>query len=382
VRRLLAILVVAAAALVPAGAQAALPAGDIHIGAAFSATGDGSTYAGQQADAAQLAVDEVNASGALGAARLVLDVRDDTSTAAGASAAFTQLIDGGAVALLGPTLSTSALGADRIAQARGVPVVGVSDTADAVLGIGDVVFRVALADDVVQPVTVAVSHRRLKYRRAAIVWATPDAYSKSSHDVFQRALRRQRGVKLVADASFATASRSGYLRALRTAAAQRPDVLFLSALAPDLIKLMTAAREMPQLRRVPFVGGDSFNTPGLIDQAGDVADGAISGTAWIATERTPGNAAFVRTYRQTLGYLPDQFSAQAYTGVKLLALAIQRAGSADPRAIRDQLARLRNVDTVLGRFSFNAHRAPVYPPVVQQIRAGRGFVKIGVGRVR
>ena len=181
----------------------------------------------------------------------------------------------------------------------------------------------------------------------------------------------------MADASFASSSAAGYRQALRKVAAQRPDVLFLSALAPDLIKLMRAAREMPALKRVPFVGGDSFNTPGLIDQAGDVADGAISGTAWIATENTPGNAAFVQTYRRQLGYQPDQFSAQAYTGVKLLALAIQRADSTDRRAIRDQLARLRNVDTILGRFSFAPNRAPVYRPVVQQIRAGRGFVKIG-----
>jgi branched-chain amino acid transport system substrate-binding protein len=376
-RRLAAAVLVAAAAIIPGSAQAALPAGDIHIGAAFSATGDGSTYGGQQADAAQLAVDEVNASGALAPARLVLDVRDSGSDATTAAAAFTQLIDGGAVALVGPTLSTSALRADRVAQERRVPVLGVSDTADGVLGIGPYVFRAALADDVVEPVIVVVSHRRLRYRRAAIVWATPDAYSKSSHDAFNRALTRERGVKLVADAAFASASQTGYLRALRTAAARRPDVLFLSALAPDLIKLMTAAREMPQLQHVPFVGGDAFNTPGLIDQAGDVADGAISGAAWIATEPTPGNARFVQRYRQTLGYLPDQFSALAYTGVKLLALAIQRAGTTDPAAIRDQLARLRDVDTVLGRFSFNAHRAPVYEPVVQQIRAGRGFVRIG-----
>jgi branched-chain amino acid transport system substrate-binding protein len=379
-RRVLPVLLALAALLSWAGAaQAALPAGDIRIriGAAFSATGEGSTYGGQQGDAAQLAVDEVNASAVLRPARLVLDLRDSGSTAQSASAAFTQLIDAGAVALLGPTLSTSALQADRVAQARGVPVLGVSDTADGILDIGDHVFRLALSEDVVEPVTVAVSHRRLRYRRAAIVWATPDAYSKSSHDAFKRALLRRRGVRLVADASFASSSKSGYLDALRTAAAQRPDVLFLSALAPDVIKLMTAARTMPPLKRVPFVGGDSFNTPGLIDQAGDVADGAISGTAWIATERTPGNAGFVQAYRQQLGYLPDQFSAQAYTGVKLLALAIQRAGSADPKAIRDQLARLRNVDTVLGRFSFDARRAPVYRPVVQQIRAGRGFVKIG-----
>jgi branched-chain amino acid transport system substrate-binding protein len=377
VRRLVATLVAAAALLAPAAAYAALPAGDIHIGAAFAATGAGSSYGGQQADAAQLAVDEVNASGALGAARLMLDVRDSGSSAATAATAFTHLIDGGAVALLGPTLSTSALGADRVAQDRGVPVLGVSDTADGVLDIGDFVFRLALSERVVEPVTVAVSHRRLRYRRAAIVWARPDAYSKTSRDVFAHALRRSAGVRLVADASFASGSASGARTALRRVAARRPDVLFLSALAPDLIELMTTARQIPALQRVPFVGGDAFNSPGLIDQAGDVADGAISGSAWIATEDTPGNAAFVAAYRKALGYQPDQFSAQAYTGVKLLALAIQRAGSTDPRAIRDALARLRNVDTVLGRFSFSADRAPVYPPVVQQIRAGVGFVKIG-----
>ena len=376
-RRLLAVLTALAALLLPGAAHAALPAGDIRLGAAFATSGAGATYGGQQADAAQLAVDEVNASGLLAPARLVLDVRDSGSAAATAAAAFSGLIDGGAVALLGPTLSTSALGADRVAQARGVPVLGVSDTADGVLETGDFVFRLALAERVVAPVTVAVSHRCLRYRRAAIVWATPDAYSKTSHDAFRAALREQTGVRLVADASFASSAPQGYRRALRRVAAQRPDVLFLSALAPDLIKLMAAARAMPALRRVPFVGGDSFNTPGLMDQAGDVADGAISGTAWIATEPTPGNAAFVRTYRATLGYQPDQFSAQAYAGIKLLALAIQRAGSSDPRAIRTALARLRNVDTILGRFSFDAGRAPVYPPVVQQIRAGEGFVRIG-----
>ncbi|MEZ5123251.1 MAG: ABC transporter substrate-binding protein [Solirubrobacterales bacterium] len=364
------------AVLGPAAASAALPAGDIPIGAAFSATGQGATYGGQQADAARLAVEEVNASGVLGPARLVLDVRDDGSSPRTATAAFTALIDGGAVALLGPTLSTSALAADRVAQARGVPVVSVSNTGDGVLDIGDDVFGVALPERVVQPVTVKVSHRRLRYRRAAIISATGDAYSTSARAVFRRSLKRLRGVRVVADATFAAGSPTGRRRALRQVARSRPDVLFIAALAPDVIDVMARARATPALERVPFVGGDSFNTPGLMDQAGDVADGAISGTAWIAGADTPGNAEFVRTYRARLGYQPDQFSAQAYTGVKLLAAAIVRAGSAEPRAIRDALARLRGIDTVLGRFSFDRHRRPVYDPVVQQIR-NYTFVRIG-----
>lgn len=375
-RRLLALIALLVASALPASAGAALAPGDIHVGLTFSGSGAGSTYGGQQEDAARLAVDEVNASGTLGPAKLVLDVRDDASSPRQATDAFTQLIDGGAVALLGPTLSSSALVADRVAQARGIPVLGVSTTGDGVLDIGDFVFRNALSERVVLPVTVAVSHRRLRYRRAAIVWADGDAYSKSAHDVIRRSLKTLPGVGLVADQPFPSDSSAGSTSALRKIAARRPDVLFIAALAPDVIDIMSAARRMPALRRVPFVGGDSFNTPGLMDQAGDVADGAISGSSWIATENTPGNAAFVRTYRARLGYQPDQFAAQAYTGVQLLADAIARADSTAPRAIRDALAGLRNIDTVLGRFSFAADREPMYAPVIQQVR-GYGFVKIG-----
>jgi branched-chain amino acid transport system substrate-binding protein len=375
-RRLLVAVTTVVALLAPAAAHAALPAGDVLLGAAFSSTGAAAAYGAQQAHGAQLAVDEVNASGALGSARLVLDVRDDASSPARASAAFTQLIDDGAVALLGPTLSSAALQADRVAQSRGVPVLAVSNTGDGVLEIGDFIFRDSLSERVVQPATVAVSHRRLHYRRAAIVWATPDTYSQSAHHVFAQTLRATRGVRLVADASFASNSRNGYRRALRRVARHRPDVLFIAALAPDVVKVMKAARRTPRLKRVPFVGGNSFNTPGLVKQAGRAAQGAISGSAWIATEDTPGNRAFVAAYRARFGTAPDQFAAQSYTGVKLLARALAIVGTTNRIAVRNALGALRDVDTVLGRFGFDADREPVHDPVVQQVRHGR-FVKIG-----
>jgi len=375
-RRLLPLLTVLAALVLPAAASAALPAGEVRLGAVWSVTGAGASYAALQPAGAQLAVEEVNGSGMLGAARLVLDERDDQSSAPRATDLFGELIDGGAVALLGPTLSNSALQADRVAQERGVPVLAVSNTGDGVLDIGDYVFRDSLSERAVQPRTVEVTHRRLGYRRAAIVWATPDAYSKTGHDVFRQALEATPGVRIVADRSFASDSPSGYRRALRRIARKRPQALFISALTPDAVKVMQAARKIRRLRRVPFIGGNAFNAPGLIQQAGRAAQGAISGAAWIGSEDTPGNGAFVAAFQARFGRAPDQFAAQSYTGVKLLAEAIRRADSTGPRAIRDALAGLRDVDTVLGRFSFGADREPQYTPVVQRIR-GDGYVRIG-----
>lgn len=54
-----------------------------------------------------------------------------------------------------------------------------------------------------------------------------------------------------------------------------------------------------------------------------------------------------------------------------MATAIKNAGSADPKAIRDALANIRNYDGVLGNFSFDAHRDPVNQPAVLQVKGGK-----------
>ena len=61
----------------------------------------------------------------------------------------------------------------------------------------------------------------------------------------------------------------------------------------------------------------------------------------------------MKAYRAQFGSDPDQFAAQASAGVYLLATAIKNANSSDPRAIRNAMAQLKDVPTVLGTFSFD-----------------------------
>lgn len=350
---------------VPAGAGAQL-----RIGAAFSQTGNASSYGPQQALGARLAVEQLNAAGGVLGQPVTIDVRDDASTPATAEAVFTELTGGGANALLGPTLTGSALRADPVAQARGVPVIGVSNTGDGIVEIGDYVFRDSLPERSVQPVTVRVAKRLYGLRRVAIVWATPDAFSKTGAEVFRASLKAQ-GVKVVSDRSFATADPAALRTAIAAAAKARPQALVISALAPDSVAAMKAARRTKALSKVPFIGGNAFNAPSLIRDAGKAAEGALNGASWFIDLPTPGNADFVRTYRARFGKPPDQFAAQAFAGVKLFAEAARRAGSADPAAVRTALAGIRGFPTVLGSFSFDAGRNPDYDPVVVRIEDGR-----------
>ena len=69
---------------------------------------------------------------------------------------------------------------------------------------------------------------------------------------------------------------------------------------------------------------------------------------------------------------PDQVAAQAYSGVYIMAAAIQNAQTTtDPKAVRSALEQTHELDTPLGLFSFDDARDPDYAATVQVVRHGR-----------
>jgi len=54
-----------------------------------------------------------------------------------------------------------------------------------------------------------------------------------------------------------------------------------------------------------------------------------------------------------------------------MATAIKNAGSADPAAIRDALAAIKDFPSPLGIYSFNENRDPVHTPVVLIVTDGK-----------
>ena len=138
--------------------------------------------------------------------------------------------------------------------------------------------------------------------------------------------------------------------------------------------LVTQAREAGI--EVPIIGGNGFNSPRLMADAGDAAEGVVVGAAWNSASDNPENLAFLEAYEAAYGARPDQFGAQAYTGLYLLDAAIQVECSTDHAVLRDSLASLADIPTVLGSFSFNENRDAVHPAVVQIVEDG-SFAVLG-----
>ena len=90
----------------------------------------------------------------------------------------------------------------------------------------------------------------------------------------------------------------------------------------------------------------------------------------MSTTSTPRNQAFNRNYRAKYGREPNAWAAQSYATLYILAEAIANAQSTDSKAIRDALANIRDLNTVLGEFSFDAVGDAVYDPTIIIVEDG------------
>jgi branched-chain amino acid transport system substrate-binding protein len=350
-------------------AESAL-SGEIAIGAVWSLTGDAAAYGPQQKKAADMAVEEINKSGLLGSAKIKLITEDDRSTKEGAISAFDKLLKKDKVmAILGPTLSNSAKAADPIAQEMKVIVLATSNTVAGVVEIGDFIFRNSLPESVVQPNTIKITQDKLGFKKVAVMYGDDDAFTKGGYDVFKKALE-DKGIQILTTETFKKKD-TDFSAQLTKIKGLNPDAIIVSALAEEAAGIMSQGRQLGIPASVPFIGGNGFNSPKLPQLGGQFAEGAISGAAWFISNDTPGNKEFVAAYKAKYDTNPDQFAAQSYAGAHILAHAIAKAGTKDSKAVRDVMAQIKDLDTVLGKFSFDPGRNPVHEPIVQVIRNGK-----------
>lgn len=361
-------LALVALALAAAPADA-LEAGTVKLGACLSLTGPAAVYGVQQKAGILAAVDELNRSGALGGLKLAVVIEDDASTKEQGIAVYQRLISREKVsAIIGPTLSNTATAADPLAQAAGVPVVAISNTAPkGITDIGDHVWRVSLTEGQVIPGALKRAQARLGFRTAGVLYGNDDAFTQAGYGVMKAALEGM-GVRILGTQTFAKPDRD-FNAQLTALAGLKPDILVVSALAENAAGIVAQARQLGW--QGPILGGNGFNSAALPRNAGPAAEGVLVGTSWNRASPDPANQAFLKLMASR-GAEPDQFCAQAYTGVQVIAEAILRGGGKGSRdEVQAGLLRIKDLATPLGRFSFLPSRDGDHEPALQQVKDGR-----------
>ena len=334
---------------------------EITIGVVLPTTGRLSSSFGVPIGAGlQLALEEINNSQLAGSS-IKFIIEDDQSTVEGAVAAYNKLIhQDGVPVILGPATSTQTQEAFPIAQENGVVGFSPTSAARGLSAVGDFVFRATITTDILIPNGIETTAAKLGYNTAATMYDESDLFSTDSDEAVKEALAAN-GVEVLITETFQGGDTdfAAQLTRIRDA---NPDIIFISSLAPDKPRIMIQGRQLGIPNSVPFV----MRTLTIADvqAAGDAAEGAITFVAWASAVDIPKNQAFVQNYSAKYGVEPNNYAAQAYAGLHILAEAIANARSTDSIGIRDALANITDFDTVFGKFSFNKVGDAVYDPKI------------------
>jgi branched-chain amino acid transport system substrate-binding protein len=321
----LALTAAVAAGVARGGPTAAAPQ-PISIGALFSTTGSGDVYGPQQVKGAELAISQINASGGVNGAKLKLIVLNDNSDTTTGKADMRRLISkDGVVAVLGPTLSAVAYSADPVADGLQTPVLGVSNTGNGIVGecayACTWIWRDSLGESIAVPANISEYVLEAHPSTAAIVYASGDVLGIQEAQIAGQSFL-QNGVRITK--KVVLPKTGSITAAVKRALARNPEVLFIGTVnGQTAATVMTAARAAGF--QGTFLGGNTMNSNATSALAGINGQGARSASAWYIGNDFPANSEFVTSYSQTYGSQPDQFAAQAYIGVEVIASALTNA---------------------------------------------------------
>ena len=295
-------------------------AGDLKIGIAEALTGGAAQYGVPIRNGFQLAADEINAKGGINGNKLVLVIEDEQGKKEEAINVFKKLIFQDKVLMIfGPTLSNSMFAAGPVANAAKVVAFGTSNTANGISEMGPYIFRNSVMESDVLPVTVSTAVKHYKIKKVAVIYGNDDAFTKSGYDVFKKVLEDQK-IPVTTTETYVKGD-VDFKAQLTKIKATNPDAIICSGLAEEAATLMVQARGLGL--KVPFIGGNGFNSPKLFEVSKTAGEGTFVGSPWANTNPTPANQHFVEAYRAKYGSEPNQFAAQAYDAMSIAAAALK-----------------------------------------------------------
>ncbi len=345
-------------------------AGTAKIGVVAYLTGAGAAYGETIRNGLELAQSEINAKGKV---KIELIFEDSKGAKNEAINAVNKLMyKDNVVALIGPTLSSSMFAVGPAVNQAGVPIMGTSLTVEGITEIGDYIFRNSLPESAAIPQAVKKAHEKFQFKKVAIMYSDNNDLAVSGYNTFQKVLKEM-DIEVLTVATYADKD-TDFSAQLTKIASVKPDAIMIAGLYQEAALILKKAREIGIT--VPVVGNNGFNSPQLIKSAGKAADGSIVASPWFPQKDDPKVKQFREAYKAKFNKEPDQFAAQSYDGLQIMAIALEKSGSTtDRKKLRDALTTIKDYSGVTGKFAFDAKRNPEMAVNVLIVKDGQ-FVEL------
>jgi branched-chain amino acid transport system substrate-binding protein len=374
---ILALAVLACCVVLPAGCNkfGGGNSNDIKIGHVASLTGDTATFGNSAEEGIRLALDEVNAKGGALGRKIAVLTEDDRSLPDEAKTAANKLITRDrVVALLGEIASSRSIAMAPVADDSHIPMLSPGSTNPKVTvdpdtgKVRDYVFRACFIDPVQGTAVANFAMNDLKMKRLAILYPVNSDYGTGLRDYFEEAVKKGGG-EIVAKESYTEKQDVDFRSQLTKIKNANPEGIFCSGYYTEAGLIAKQARELGIT--VPLMGGDGWDSDQTVKIGGPAVDGCYFSNHYSAEEDRPEIKAFVDAYKRRYNKVPDAMAILAYDSMKLMADAINRAGSTDGAKIRDALAATKDFPGASGSITINAQHNAQKPIVILKIQDGQ-----------
>lgn len=295
-----------------------------------------------------MAVEEVNKAGGIMGSQVRLMGRHNVPTPESAAKATRELIDKGAVAIIGSLTSARTLALAPITQADGIPLITPSATAPSISEKGDYVFRVCFVDTFQGAVIAKFMFQDLKARRVALLSNKKEVYSRGLARYFKGAFEAIGGHVVLAQ-NFV--EKDDFIAQLTAIKDLKLDAIFMPGYFPEAITLINQARKMGIT--VPIVGGDGWDSPDLEKKTRYASNDCYYINHFSPFNPDPVVQAFVKKYRKKYQRLPDSYAALGYDAGSVLLYSIEQARSLRGEKIIEEMVSLREFPGVTGRITLD-----------------------------
>ncbi|MBJ6724013.1 ABC transporter substrate-binding protein [Geomesophilobacter sediminis] len=346
----------------------------IKIGFLGALTGDVAMFGGPSLQGMKMAAEEINAAGGVLGKKIEIaeaDNRGDKQEGASITQKF--ISRDKVVAIIGdPTTGITKVAAP-IAQKAGVVLLSGGSTGPGVVENGDFIYRDTLLDSVAIPACIGYFANTLKFRNVAVITSDNNDYSVGLSQTFRDAAKSVPEIKIVADEKVKDGDKD-FSAQITNIKGKNPDVIFFSGYYTEGALIMKEARK--QGMKAVMFGGDGLFSPKFIELGGPAVEGSMVALGFSPEQGSPETTKFVADFKKKYNEVPGVFAAQAYDSMLLLADAMKRANSTDPKVFKNELAKTKNFKGASGTITIRANREPIKSPLsLLMVKDGKFVLK-------
>ena len=203
----------------------------------------------------------------------------------------------------------------------------------------------------------------LGYKKWAIIHDTTD-YGKGHNKYFSEYLKKDGGT--IVGTFGVTADQQDFTTELTKIRELKPDVVYFGGLTPLGVRIRTQMEKLGI--KAQFEGTSGIKSDAYIEGVGkSLSEGSLAFIEGAPVEKLAGGQLFMERYtQQKYGEPPEAYGPFAFVAANLIMDAVEKVGP-DRKKVRDVLNGTKDVDTIIGKVTFDEHGQNVVPLITKYV---------------